>query len=138
MTPARTYLRHYWFQILVATVCLIKGAATRDPLFGIIPAAPLWPYVLWITGIIVIASTFAPFARRLQALAGASLVAVATLRVTSYLAVLATGLVPASAVPLVWYLIGGWIITAAVGGAWDHLAEQSGLAEAVEQGRTGG
>jgi hypothetical protein len=138
MPPPIRYLRHYWFQLVVAAGCIIKGFATTNPVFTAVPVAPLWPYVLWASAVLVIASTFAPLARRLQAAAGASLIAVATLRIIAYLVVLSSGTIPDTAHPLIWYLIGSWSVTGAVGLTWQKLAESSALAETVEVGRNGG
>jgi hypothetical protein len=132
-----SYLNHFWFQLVVALALAGKGWATTNVVFAVLPAAPLWPYVLWGAAAIVVASTLRPFHHLLKAFTGGMLAGLAVLRITSYAVALVHGL-PDAAVALAWYLISLWAVTGAVGLAWDRLTEQAALAATVEDGRTGG
>lgn len=133
-TPHR-WLRHFWFQITVSVALAIKGIATTDEVFAVLPAAPLWPYALWGTAAMVLASTFVPFHPRIQATTGALLGAIAMLRITSYLLAVIYGELSDRATAVAWYLIALWAITGAVGAAWPRLTTSAALAATVENGR---
>jgi hypothetical protein len=135
MTRPDVWFRAYWFQIIVAGSLALKGWATTNEVFAVIPAAPLWPWALWCAAVVVLGSTVRPFSARLSALAGATLIAVATLRVTSYLLVIFAGDLDGRAGALAWYLVSLWMVTVAVGFAWTDLLTTAGGEEAVQQGR---
>lgn len=124
-----------WMPIVLAVMLGAKAIVVGEPVYNVLQGSGLWPVVLAFCGGMMLVATVAPLDPRVQSVAGGTLLAVATLRMVTYLWAWATASLGHDGRAIALGLALHWLVIAVLAVQLPVLLEASGRRMTVEAGR---